>query len=111
MLVFGVVACSGSAVFAEEARSLAADAKPLSGDSTLAQWKLATPAERSQVAVALARNRLDVKADKLDVAKTAMEINGCLSKTAEDASLGAWKVAQPAATCLDAPEKPGRRGK
>ncbi len=85
----------------------AAQAGPttLSGDSTLAEWTAASAAERSQVAVALAKNRLAPDASKLDVAKTAMEISGCLSATAKDSRLGGWKVAPTATTCLTAPER------
>jgi hypothetical protein len=77
----------------------------LTGDSTLADWQAATPAARSQVAVALARNRLSPEASKLDVAKLAMEITGCVSATARDARLGGWKVSPTATTCLTAPER------
>jgi len=57
------------------------------------------------VAVALAHNRLDVSASKLDLAKTAMEISGCLTRTAQEPRAAAWKVAATAGTCLDAPER------
>ena len=77
----------------------------LTGDSTLAQWRTATPTERSRVAVALARNRLAPDANKLEVATAAMEITGCLTATARDAKFDAWKVAPTAATCLSAPER------
>ena len=80
----------------------------LSGDSTLAQWQAATAAERSRVAVALARNRLEPTADKLAIATTAMEITGCVSATARDTKLQSWKVAPTATTCLTAREKPGK---
>ncbi len=78
----------------------------LTGDSTLAEWRAATAAERSQVAVALAKNRLAADAGKLEIATAAMEISGCLSATARDTRLDAWKVAPAAATCLSAPERP-----
>lgn len=85
------------------------EARPtLTGDSTLAEWTKATAAERSRVAVALAKNRLEPTATKLEIAKTAMEITGCVSSTARDARFAAWKVAPTAATCLTAPEKPSK---
>ena len=79
--------------------------KTLSGDSTLTEWQAAASSERSEVAVALARNRLAPDASKLDIAKVAMEISGCLSATAKDSRLGGWKVAPTATTCLTAPER------
>jgi hypothetical protein len=81
---------------------------PLTGDSTLADWTRATPAERSQVAVALARNNLPADATRLQVATAAMEITGCLTRTAADTRFARWKVAPTAATCLTAPEKPAK---
>lgn len=75
--------------------------------STLTQWKAADAADRSRVAVELARKRLGNQADRLELAKTAMEITGCVSRTATDARFGSWKVDATAATCLSAPEKPG----
>jgi len=79
--------------------------KPLTGDSTLAEWKAASPGERNAVAVALARNRLAPDAPKLDIATMAMEITGCLSRTADDTRVTGWKVAPTATTCLTAPER------
>ena len=87
------------------AASVPARAGTLSGDSTLADWSAASATERSGVAVALAKTRLAADATKLDVAKMAMEISGCLSATAKDPRLGAWKVAPTATTCLTAPER------
>jgi len=78
----------------------------LSADSTLTQWKAADAADRSRVSVEIARTRLGDKADRLEVAKAAMEITGCVSRTAGDARFGAWKVGPTAATCLTAPERP-----
>jgi hypothetical protein len=83
----------------------AASAATLTGDSTLAEWRSATAAARSQVAVSLARNRLAADASKLDVAKLAMEITGCVSATARDSRLDGWKVSPTANTCLTAPER------
>jgi len=79
--------------------------RTLTGDSTLADWQKATAAERSRVAVALAKNRLAPTATRLEIATAAMEITGCISATARDARFAAWKVAPTAATCLAAPEK------
>jgi hypothetical protein len=78
----------------------------LTGDSTLAEWKAASTDARSEISVAIARKRLGADAAKLDVAKAAMEITGCVSATARDPRFEAWKVEPTAATCLDAPEKP-----
>ena len=97
------------ALVAVAASGAFADTKVLTGDSTLAEWQQASATERSQVAVALAKNRLAPDASKLDVAKTAMEISGCLSATAKDSRLGAWKVAPTATTCLDAPEREAKK--
>lgn len=83
-------------------------ARRLGESSTLADWKKASTAERSRVAVAIARQRLGEKAEKLDVATMAMEITGCVSKTASDARLDEWTVAAAANTCLTAPELPAR---
>ncbi|HEY2773278.1 MAG TPA: hypothetical protein VGK20_04400 [Candidatus Binatia bacterium] len=77
----------------------------LTGESTLARWKQSPAEDRSRIAVALARNRLAADASKLDVAKMAMEITGCLSATAKDPRAQTWKVAATAATCMTAPEK------
>ena len=78
----------------------------LSPDSTLTQWKAADADQRSRVAVEIARGRLGEKPDRLELAKTAMEITGCVSRTAADARFGGWKVGATAATCLTAPERP-----
>jgi hypothetical protein len=78
----------------------------LTGESTLAEWKAASTEARSEISVAIARKRLGAEAAKLDVAKAAMEITGCVSATARDSRFEAWKVEATAATCLDAPEKP-----
>lgn len=80
----------------------------LTAQSTLAEWKAASPDARSEVAVALARKRLGAGAAKLDVATAAMEITGCLTATARDPRFEAWKVEPTAATCLDAPERPAK---
>ena len=84
----------------------AAPKPSLSGDSTLADWRAAPSSEHSRVAVALAKNRLGPDATKLDIAKMAMEITGCVSVTAKDSRFEAWKVAPTATTCLTAPERP-----
>lgn len=78
----------------------------LTGESTLAEWKVASTEARSEISVAIARKRLGAAAAKLDVAKAAMEITGCVSATARDSRFESWKVEPTAATCLDAPEKP-----
>jgi hypothetical protein len=84
-------------------------AKPkLTGESTLADWKAASTDARSEISVAIARKRLGADAAKLDVAKAAMEITGCLTATAGDSRFEAWKVEPTAATCLDAPERPAK---
>lgn len=81
----------------------------LGADSTLTQWKAADADDRSRVAVEIARERLGPAADRLALAKAAMEITGCLSRTATDARFGAWKVGPTAATCLSAPERPAAK--
>lgn len=78
----------------------------LGADSTLTQWKAADADDRSRVAVALARDRIGGDADRLALAKAAMEITGCLSRTATDPRFGGWTVGATAATCLSAPELP-----
>lgn len=78
----------------------------LDGNSTLADWRRATTAERSRIAVALARSSLALDATRLEIATAAMEITGCLSRTASDPKFDAWRVATTAGTCLNAPEKP-----
>lgn len=78
----------------------------LSSDSTLTQWKAADATDRSRVSVEIARKRLGPRPDRLELAKTAMEITGCVSRTSSDARFGSWKVEATAATCLSAPEKP-----
>jgi hypothetical protein len=84
-------------------------AKPkLTGESTLADWKAASTDARSEISVAIARKRLGADAAKLDVAKAAMEITGCVTATAGDSRFEAWKVEPTAATCLDAPERPAK---
>ncbi|MFN2376695.1 MAG: hypothetical protein ABR538_09165 [Candidatus Binatia bacterium] len=80
---------------------------PLTENSTLAEWKAATGAERSRLAVALSRKRLGPGAADLTVATAAMEITGCVSATAGDSRFQAWTVEPTAATCLSAPEYPG----
>lgn len=77
----------------------------LDAGSTLQQWKAANAADRSRVSVEIARRRLGDKADRLEVARTAMEITGCVSRTASDARFGGWKVDATAATCLTAQER------
>ena len=79
---------------------------PLTADSTLARWLAATADERTPIAVALARNFLKADASKLEIARAAMEITGCLTRTAKDPKLSAWKVAPTANICLTAPERP-----
>lgn len=79
--------------------------RKLNGNSTLAEWRSATPAARSRIAVALAKTHLAPDAAKLEVATVAMEITGCLSKTASDPKFDNWRVATTAGTCLTAPEK------
>ncbi len=79
---------------------------PLTGDSTLARWLAATADERTPIAVALARNLLKPDASKLEIARAAMEITGCLTRTAKDPKLSAWRVAPTANICLTAPERP-----
>ncbi len=79
---------------------------PLDADSTLTQWKAADADDRSRVAVEIARSRVGPDADRLALARAAMEITGCLSRTATDPRFGAWKVGPTAATCLSAPELP-----
>jgi hypothetical protein len=81
----------------------------LTEEATLTQWRAADAADRSRVAVEIARRLLGQEADRLAVAKAAMEITGCVSRTARDARFGAWKVGATAATCLTAPEKPAGR--
>jgi len=80
----------------------------LGADSTLAQWRTATTSARSQLAVALARQRLAPDASKLEVASTAMEISGCLTATARDSRFDAWPLAPTAATCLTPPQRPAK---
>lgn len=79
---------------------------PLTADSTLARWLAATADERTPIAVALARNFLKPDASKLEIARAAMEITGCLTRTAKDPKLSAWKVAPTANICLTAEERP-----
>jgi hypothetical protein len=78
----------------------------LDANSTLTQWKAADADDRSRVAVEIARGRIGPDADRLALAKAAMEITGCLSRTATDPRFGGWKVGPTAATCLSAPEFP-----
>ena len=78
----------------------------LDADSTLTQWKAADASARSRLSVEIARKRLGDKPDRLELARTAMEITGCVSRTASDARFGGWKVGATASTCLTAPEKP-----
>lgn len=77
----------------------------LDADSTLTQWKAADAQDRSRVAVDIARSRSGAGADRLTIAKAAMEITGCVTRTAGDARFGNWKVGATAATCLSAPER------
>ncbi len=91
-----------------ESRPKGAERRALDGNSTLAQWQAASAAERSRLAVEIARTRLGADAEKIDVATMAMEITGCLSATAKDSRLGEWTVAAAAETCLTAPELPAR---
>jgi len=79
----------------------------LTETSTLAEWRAASGAERSRLAVEVSRKRLGPGAADLAVATAAMEITGCLSATARDPRFQAWTVAPTAATCLSAPEHPG----
>ncbi len=103
-MALACVATLGGSVRAQE-KPAAAPARELTGDSTLAEWKAAPSSDRSRVAVALSRNRLPADASKLDIAKMAMEITGCVSATAKDERMNGWKVAPTAATCLTAPER------
>jgi hypothetical protein len=80
-------------------------ARHLGSESTLADWKAAAPDERSKLAVAIAPKRLPADTPKLDIAKRAMEISGCLTKTAGDERFAKWTVEPTATTCLTAPEK------
>lgn len=99
-------ACTATAVVAAAQDGDTSPVVHLTADSTLTQWKAADAADRSRVSVEIARTRLGDKADRLEVAKAAMEITGCVSRTAGDARFGAWKVGPTAATCLTAPERP-----
>jgi hypothetical protein len=83
----------------------------LAETSTLAEWKAASASARSEVSVAIARRKLPATATKLEIATAAMEISGCVTKTASDARFDAWQVAPTATTCLTAPERPAPGGK
>lgn len=89
-----------------KAKPRKAHAARLTESSTLAEWKAANASSRSEVAVAIARKKLPPTATKLEIATAAMEISGCLSKTAGDARFDSWQVEPTATTCLTAPEKP-----
>lgn len=81
-------------------------APKLTDTSTLAEWNAARPANRNALAVSIARTRLPPAATKLELATAAMEITGCVTKTASDARFAGWQVGPTAASCLTAPETP-----
>lgn len=81
-------------------------ATKLTETSTLAEWNAARAANRNALAVSIARAKLPPTATKLELATAAMEITGCVTKTASDARFAGWQVGPTAASCLTAPETP-----
>jgi len=107
-LCFGVALLLASLACPRAARANDGPPAPIDENSTLAQWKAAPTSARSLLAVTLAKKRLPPDPDKLELAKTAMEISGCLTATAKDPRFAGWLVAPTSKTCLEAEERPAK---